>query len=354
MTHYKIGVLPGDGIGPEVVKAIIPLLQTAVDTTPSIDVEWLWLPIGLSAIQSTGSPILESTVDALTTCHGWILGPHDSVSYPPEFQNQVSPSSHLRIHFDLYANIRPARTLPHVQSLVDKMDLVIARENTEGFYADRNMHRGIGEFMPTPDVALVTGVFTRQAIERIAHTACRLAQGRTKHVTIVHKANVIKVAHGLLLETCREVAAQYANLKVDDYHIDAMAALLVRHPQEFDVIIATNMFGDILSDLTAELMGSLGLGSSLNAGDHHAMAQAVHGAAPDIAGQGIANPVGVLHSATMLFEWLSQRHGDEALSKLANRVNEAIEATLAAGVATPDLRGNATTAEFAQAIVQRL
>ena len=182
----------------------------------------------------------------------------------------------------------------------------MVRENTEGFYADRNMEQGNGELLVTPDVVISLRRITRLCCERIAHAACRLAMKRRKHLTIVHKANVLKIGDGMFLDICRE-AARVSGLAVDDILVDAMMAHVVRNPDRFDVIVATNMFGDILSDLTAELSGSLGLGGSLNVGDRYAMAQAAHGSAPDIAGQDVANPVSLILSTALLLGW----HGEK-------------------------------------------
>jgi 3-isopropylmalate dehydrogenase len=295
-----------------------------------------------------------STVERLGDCHGWIMGPHDSASYPKDLRGMLNPSGRLRIDFDLYANVRPARTFPGVKGVVSDADLIVVRENTEGFYPDRNMVQGIGEYMPAEGVVLSVGVFTQRAAQRIAHVAFRLAQRRQKYVSIVHKANVIRLGTGLFLETCREVALQYPHVRVDDYHIDAMAAHLVRRSPDFDIIVTTNMFGDILSDLAAELVGSLGLAGSLNAGDDHAMAQAAHGSAPDIAGQGIANPVGLMHSAVMLLDWMGNKYGDPHLTGVSQAIDSAIVGALSTGPLTPDLGGQADTESFTHAVIGRL
>ena len=281
-------------------------------------------------------------------------GLHDSASYPAAERERRNPSGELRHHFDLYANIRPARGWPGVPAWVLRADLIIVRENTEEFYPDRNMYSGAGEWMPTPDMALSVGVFTCRAARRIAEVACRLAQGRRQHLTIVHKANVIRLGTGLFLEECRAVAADYPALTVDDYHIDAMAAHLVRRADDFDVIVTTNMFGDILSDLTGELTGSLGLAPSLNAGDGRAMAQAAHGSAPDIAGHDRANPIGLLGSTTMLLRWLAEQHTDPHLEAVSAAIDNALARTLAGDTRTRDLGGEAGTQEFAEAGVAAL
>jgi len=221
------------------------------------------------------------------------------------------------------------------------------RENTEGFYADRSTYRGTGEFMPTKDVAIAMGIFTRPAIERIARQACELALRRGRHLTIVHKANVLRTTTGFFLEICREVAADYPQLDVDDFHIDAMTVHLVRHGADFDVLVTENMFGDILSDLTGELAGSLGIAPSINASYDRAMAQAAHGSAPDIAGRGLANPTAMIASGAMLLDWLG-------LSEAAGLVNQGLRATVAGGTRTADLGGTASTSEFAEAVIGAL
>jgi 3-isopropylmalate dehydrogenase len=352
--RYRLGVLPGDGIGPEVVAATLEVLEAARAAIPDLGFEWAPLPVGWAAIRSAGTALPEATVTALERCDAWLLGPHDSASYPASERAKLNPSGELRRRFDLYANVRPARAYRSLPGLSPRMDLVIVRENTEGFYADRNMYVGAGEFMPTPDVALAVGKITRPASERIARTAFTLARQRRRHVAVVHKANVLKLTTGLFLETARAVGREFPDVAVEDYHIDAVAAHLVRRGGDFDVILATNMFGDILSDLAAELAGSLGLAPSINAGRDRAMAQATHGSAPDIAGQGIANPVGMILSAAMLLRWLAGERTDPAAGRAADAVERAVEAALAGGARTPDLGGRARTAELTAAVVTHL
>ncbi|MFD4293881.1 isocitrate/isopropylmalate dehydrogenase family protein [Rhodococcus sp. NPDC058532] len=347
----RLGLLVGDGIGREIVPATRRTVDTAAGGAP---VEWVELPIGADAIASHGTPIPDETLDGLARLDGWILGPHDSAAYPEEFRGTLTPGGRIRKRFGLYANIRPARAFPGVRAAVPGMDLVIVRENSEGFYADRNMHTGSGEFMPTPDVALAVAVFTRRACERIAHTACALAAHRRGAVTVVHKANVLPLTTGLFRDVCLEVAAQYPGVRVDTEHVDAMAAHLVRRGADFDVVVTENMFGDILSDLAGELSGSLGTAPSLNASDSQAMAQAAHGAAPDIAGRNRANPTALMLSAAMLLDWLASRRADDGLARAAGRIRSAVADTLAAGVATADLGGLASTAEFTETVGARI
>jgi 3-isopropylmalate dehydrogenase len=351
---YRLGVLAGDGIGPEIVEATIRVLETAQGRDSRLRFEWVSLPIGWEAIKKTGVAMPASTVEALERCDAWIMGPHDSASYPAAEREKLNPSGTLRHRFDLYANIRPARAYPGLPAVSPKMDLVIVRENTEGFYTDRNMAWGVGEVLATPDVALALGKITRHASERIARTAFGLARQRRRKVAIVHKANVIRTAYGLFLEVCRGVAKEFPEVAVEDYHIDAMTAHLVRRGADFDVIVTTNMFGDILSDLTGELAGSLGMAPSINAGVGRAMAQASHGSAPDIAGRGIANPVGLILSAAMLLGWLGAERQDVAARQASQAIEQAVAATLAGGPRTPDLGGKATTKEFTEAILGHL
>ncbi|WP_433604444.1 isocitrate/isopropylmalate dehydrogenase family protein [Prescottella agglutinans] len=350
----RIGLLQGDGIGREIVPATRDVVDAAMAAVGLPEIDWVPLPIGFDAIPTYGTPTPEHTLVELAELDSWILGPHDSASYPEPFQMQLTPGGTIRKRFDLYANIRPARTLPGVRAVSPRMDLVIVRENTEGFYADRNMFAGSGEFMPTPDVAMAVGVVTRQACERIAHTAFELARRRRRRVTVVHKANVLSTTTGLFRDVCREVGQHYPDVVVDDEHVDAMAAFLVRRGEEYDVIVTENMFGDILSDLAGELSGSLGTAASINASGTKAMAQAAHGAAPDISGHNRANPTALILSAAMLLEWLGSTRHEAGLATAAARIRSAVERTVEAGVATADLGGLASTSEFTESVIARV
>ncbi|MBF6518158.1 isocitrate/isopropylmalate dehydrogenase family protein [Nocardia cyriacigeorgica] len=348
----RLGLIDGDGIGPEVVSAARAVVDEALAASGAVAVDWVRLPIGHRAIAEYGSALPQHTLDALAELDGWILGPHDNASYPPE--HRVAPGGAIRKHFGLYANIRPARAFPGVRAAAPDIDLVIVRENSEGFYADRNMFAGTGEFRPTEDVAMSVGVVTRRACELIAHEAMRLASTRRKRVTIVHKANVLPMTMGLFRDVCYEVAHQYPGVRVDDEHVDATAAHLVRAPGDFDVLVTENLFGDILSDLAAELSGSLGLAASLNCSADRAMAQAVHGAAPTLAGRNRANPAALQLSSAMLLHWLGIRRADPVLTQAAERIERAVATTLEAGIATADLGGLASTSEFTEQVSARV
>jgi 3-isopropylmalate dehydrogenase len=348
----RLGVLQGDGIGKEVIPATVQVLDAIRASTPEVQLDTIEVPIGWDAIQATGTPVPEETIATLADCDAWLLGPHDNQAYPEALRHTASPSGVLRKHFDLYANLRPSRAVPGVVALSAEIDVLVVRENTEGMYSDRNMAVGSGEFKPSPDVALTVGVFTRPAIERVIRAAFRAARGRRRHLTVVHKANVLKLTTGMYLSICEEIAPEFPDVTVDDFLVDAMASHLIRRPGAFDVVVCENLFGDVLSEVAAELAGGLGVAGSLNAGDRWAMAQATHGAAPDIAGQNIANPVAEMLSLAMLFDWLGQRDGIPEVAAAARRIERALESTLRDGVRTRDLGGDASTSEFGSEVAR--
>ena len=350
-TALHLASLQGDGIGPEIVPAAVRTVDAAVAAAGLAPVRWRDLPIGRGAIDEHGNAAPESTLEALEAVDGWLLGPHDSAAYPEPHRSALNPSGTIRKRFGLFANIRPAKAFAGANAVVPGMDLVIVRENTQGFYADRSTYAGTGEFMPTPDTAIAMCIVTRDAVERIARAAFTLARGRSKHVTIVHKANVLRLTTGLFRDVCREVAREFPDVAVDDFHIDAMAARLVRRADEFDVIVTENMFGDILSDLTGELAGSLGTAPAINASDTMAMAQAAHGSAPDIAGRGIANPTAMMLSSAMLLRWLADRRREGRITDAAERMEAGVAVAIRSGTLTADLGGTASTAAFTDAVV---
>ena len=351
----KLAVLAGDGIGPEITDATLMVLDAA-DRRFGLGLEKEHHPVGLAALEARGSTCPEGLLDACRRADGIVLGPLDQVAYPPKAQGGANASAELRVQLDLYANIRPSRSrpgLPHWGRTA--MDLLIVRENTEGFYADRSMHLGPGEFMPTPDMALSVRKVTAQASRRIAQSAFEAARRRRRKVTAVHKANVLKVTEGLFLREVRAVAERFADVQYEEQLVDSMAALLVRDAARFDVVVTTNMLGDILSDEAAELSGSLGLGAAINAGERHCMAQAQHGSAPDIAGRGIANPASLILSAAMLLEWLGARHSRDALAQASRAIERAVDRLLEKPeTRTRDLGGALGTKEFAALVAAGL
>jgi isocitrate/isopropylmalate dehydrogenase len=324
----KLAVLPGDGIGPEITEAALQVLQYAIRTL-SLDLTVDVHEVGLSALQRTGTTLPPAVLDACRKADGVMLGPVSTASYPPRDQGGVNASAALRIELDLFANVRPSRTragLPYWGRT--PMDLVIVRENTEGFYADRSMHLGTGELMPSADLALSIRKISAAASARIARAAFELAASRRRHVTAVHKANVLGITEGLFLREVRSVAGVYPHVDYDEQLVDSMAALLVRDASRFDVIVTTNMFGDILSDEAAELSGSLGLAGSINFGERHGMAQAQHGSAPDIQGQNKANPTSLVLSSAMLLDWLGRRHRQENFTAAARLIEQSVDMVL--------------------------
>lgn len=349
----KILLLPGDGIGPEVMTATERALS-ALDRKFGLDLAFETRDIGVPALEKHGSTVPDGLIDYARTVDAVILGPVDTAAYPPPDQGGINASATFRRELDLYANIRPSRTRPGVPAL-KQMDLVVVRENTEGFYADRTMFAGGGEFMPTPDLALAVRKITRRGSERVVRAACEIAMGRSKRLTIVNKRNVLKLSDGLFLDAARNVCADFPEVEVEEVLVDAMASLLVRNPGDYDVLVSTNMFGDILSNEAAELSGGLGLAPSINAGDDYAIAQASHGAAPDIAGQDSANPTALMVSAAMLLDWLGRRSGNNVLVEAAAATERAVDTLLSdSATQTRDLGGKLGTAAFGEAIANAI
>ncbi|MGH9437831.1 MAG: isocitrate/isopropylmalate dehydrogenase family protein [Terriglobia bacterium] len=347
-------VLPGDGIGPEITAATLAVLEEVNKRFP-LDLKFRSEEIGFASLERRGSTLPASVLEAVKHADGVILGPVSHLDYPPRARGGINVSGELRKVFDLYANIRPARSRQGLSFAGKEMDLVIVRENTEGFYSDRNMVEGSGEFMPTKDVALSLRKVTAFASNRIARTAFELAATRRKKVTAVHKANVLKLTEGVFLHEVREVAKEFPGVALEEIIVDAMAAHLIRNPARFDVIVTTNMFGDILSDEAAELSGSLGLAASLNAGSNCGVAQAQHGSAPGIAGQDKANPTSLIVSSAMLLGWLGQRHKNPAFIDAAASMEAAVDAALAnPATRTADVGGKLGTKAFAAAVVSHL
>ncbi|HEY6493369.1 MAG TPA: isocitrate/isopropylmalate family dehydrogenase [Trebonia sp.] len=311
--------------------------------------------VGFASLEREGTTLPQAVLDRIPQVDGVVLGPVSHYSYPPPAEGGINPSAALRTRFELFANLRPCRSREGLSILRSPMDLVIVRENTEGFYSDRNMFAGSGEFMPDPDSAFSLRKITAKGSERVARAAFELARRRRRKVTAVHKANVVKLSDGLFLREVRRVGADFPDVELDELIVDAAAARLVRTPDYFDVIVTTNMFGDILSDEAAELSGSLGLGGSLNQGADFAVAQAQHGSAPDIAGAGTANPTSLILSAAMLLEWQSRRTADEALGAAAADIERAVERVLSdPATRTRDIGGTLGTTEFSANIVVQL
>ncbi len=349
----KIVMIPGDGIGQETMSVCNDVLIT-ISEKLDLHLELFHEIAGHDSLKKHGSTVTEQLLATVKAADGLMLGPMATYDFKDETIGEINPSKFFRKTLDLYANIRPAKTYPKVPTRMNPFDLVVVRENTEGFYADRNVESGNSEILVTPDVGISLRRITRECCMRIAKSGFELAMTRKKHVTLVHKANVLKITDGLFLDCCAEVAKSYPDVTVDDHIVDAMMAHVVRNPERFDTIVTTNMFGDILSDLTSELSGSLGLGGSLNAGDHFAMGQAAHGSAPDIAGQDLANPFSMITSASMLLNWLGQKNQRPNYLQAAKLIELATEQAIDALEVTKDIGGQLGTKATGDCFVRRL
>ncbi|MGH6946586.1 MAG: isocitrate/isopropylmalate dehydrogenase family protein [Kiloniellales bacterium] len=350
----RILVLPCDGIGPEITAATLAVLEAA-GRSFGLELSFDHEEAGFSSLEKFGITLRAETLEKARSYDGIILGPQSHMDYPPPEKGGVNVSAGFRVKLDLFANVRPARSRPFLGRGVAGMDLVIMREATEGFYPDRNMYAGSGEFMPTPDIAMSLRKITAQACERIAHAAFELAMRRGKHVTAVHKANNFLLTDGLFLKQVRKVAAGFPAVRLDEIIVDAMAAHLVRDAARFDVIVTTNFYADILSDLASELSGGLGLAGSINANSQSGLvcAQAQHGSAPDIQGQNRANPTSLILSAAMMLRWLGERRSLPAFEAAGERIESAVDEVLAnPETRTADLGGTIGTETFGALVAE--
>lgn len=349
----KFIVLPCDGIGPEIVSASVRVLQAAAQRfglAMQLDDD----KVGFDSLREFGTTLRDDVLARARTYDGIILGTQSHADYPAPDKGGRNVSAGFRIGLDLYANVRPARTRPFLESNMKPgrtMDLVIMREATEGFYPDRNMTRGWGEVMPSPDMALSTRKITRHCSERIARRAFELAMTRRRKVTAIHKANSFHMTDGLFLEAVRHVAKEFPQVQLDDLLVDASTAHLVREPERFDVLVATNFYGDILSDLASELSGSLGLAGSMMASDEHCCAQAQHGSAPGIAGRDIANPTSMILSVAMMVRWVGDKQGHDGWRQVGDAMTAAVDKALEnPATRTRDIGGTVGCKAFAEAV----
>lgn len=331
----KVVLIPGDGIGKEISKSVQQILKTA-----GADIEWIPAEAGQEAFDKHGNPLPDETVDLIDKHKLVLKGPLTT----PVGSGFRSVNVSLRQKFDLYANIRPAKSLPGVDSHFTHVDLVTFRENTQGMY--------IGQERYLDDAkthAESLAVVTREASERIIRAAFDYAvnKGRER-VTLVHKANILKFTTGLFLDVGKEVSKEYPNVEFLDMIVDNCAMQMVMRPEQFDIIVTTNLFGDILSDLASGLVGGLGLTGSANMGEQHAMFEAVHGSAPDIVGRDIANPTALLFSGVMMLEHLEQHDAAHLIREAVNKV------LINKYVCTPDLGGRGTTKSYTEEICNQI
>lgn len=330
---HKITLIPGDGIGPEVTKPVVEVIKAA-----GVEVEWETHLAGAEALQRHGTTIPNELIDSFNRNRVALKGPVTT----PVGEGFASVNVELRQTFDLYANLRPIKNLPGVKARYQKVDLIVVRENTEGLYS------GI-EHEVVPGVVESLKIITDKASRRIAEFAFNFAQAHgRKKIAAVHKANIMKMSDGLFLRCAREVANRYPNVAFSDVIVDNACLQLVLDPLKFDVLLMENLYGDIVSDLAAGLVGGLGVVPGANLGDEHALFEAVHGSAPDIKGKNIANPTAILQAAVMMLNHLSEKTA-------ATRVDSALKKVLSTGdVLTPDLDGSATTQQFTEAIIREI
>lgn len=333
MDMHDVVLISGDGIGPEITESVTKILKTA-----GAEINWVQADAGMKAFEETGEPLPERTVELIEKHKVALKGPLAT----PVGKGFRSVNVSLRQHFNLYCNIRPAKTLPGVSSVFKDVDLITFRENTQGMYIGQERFVGGDE-----NHAETIAVVTRGASERIIRSAFEYAiKHDRKKITLVHKANILKYTTGMFLKVGYEVSKDYPQIEFQDMIVDNTAMQMVLNPHQFDIIVTTNLFGDILSDLASGLVGGLGVTGSANIGDHHAMFEAVHGSAPDIAGKGIANPTALLFSAVMML-----RYFDEIAiaKKIQNAVYKVIQDN---SVRTGDLGGNGNTVTYTNAICE--
>jgi 3-isopropylmalate dehydrogenase len=353
-AHLVLGALNGDDIGHEIVPAAVQVASAAAERH-GLTIDWRPMPVGRTALDSHGSTLPDGTLDTLARMDGFVLGPIGHRDYP-KVAGAINPHPIMRKHFNLFANVRPTRSYPDIGCFHDGVDLIIVRENNEGFQPDRNVVAGSGEFRPNDGLTISVRVISRIGSERVARVALNLARSRRKLLTLVHKNTVFKLGCGMFVEECYRAAKDFPDVTVNEVIVDTMAMRLVRDPQSFDVVVTTNMFGDILSDEAAGLVGGLGMAPGLCIGDgDFAMAQATHGSAPDIAGSGRANPYAMIESTRMLLDWLGRRRGIAPAVAAAHSMERAMVATLADPAArTGDIRGSGTTWTMTAAIVRAI
>ena len=336
---YKISLITGDGIGPELSDSAISVLSTINDKT-DVKFEITKLLAGDIALKEKGKALPDETLESIKNS--------DVCLKAPVGESAADVIVVLRRMLDLYANIRPAKSYPHMPALRDDIDMVIVRENTEDLYTGKEFSLG------NSSVAL--RIISEDASKRIAKYAFEAAKQRSgmKKVTCVHKSNVMRITDGMFAKACSDVAKEYSDITFEQMYVDACAMNLIRQPHQFDVVVTTNLFGDILSDESSQVVGGLGMAPAANIGDKFALFEPVHGAAFDIAGQNIANPSSFLLSIKMMFDWLGAKHNDSKCIEIGEKLESVIFGLVKDGIKTKDIGGDKTTTEFTKEITDRL
>ncbi|UCH38343.1 MAG: isocitrate/isopropylmalate dehydrogenase family protein [Candidatus Bathyarchaeota archaeon] len=337
---YKIVLMPGDGIGPELTATTLEVLH-AIQDQHNLSFRFINVDAGDACYARRGIALPSETVQAIETSDACLKGPVGETA--------ADVIVRLRLLFDLYANLRPLKSYPNAPSMRPDIDMLFVRENTEGVY--RGLELNIDE-----DTAVCLRVITRKGSERIARYAFKMAleRGKDLKVTAIHKSNVMRVTDGLFSKVCNEVAQDYPEISLQELYVDAAAMELIRSPHAFDVIVTTNMFGDILSDEAAMTVGGLGMAPGANIGDRYALFEPIHGSAPSLAGKQVANPTSMILAAKLMLEWLGSRHSDSALLKAAESLEDALTRTLLDKILTQDLGGTARTNEFGKAVAKNI
>ena len=345
----KIGILLGDDIGLEVVPETVKVIKAAASRS-GLAIEWHPLPIGKAGHEMEGNTLPPTTEVALWKLDGWIMGPIGHAAYPRNDPTWVMPP--VRKKFELFAAVRPSRSYPSVTSIHKDVDIVFVREISEGMLYSETVVAGAPEFRPNDDITVAMRVITRKGSNRVAREAFEIARTRPrKKVTAAHKEPVYRLACGMFAEECRKVAREYPDVKFEEAMIDTISMKLVMAPQQYDVVVTSNQFGDILTDIGAGLVGGLGLAPGLCVGERQAMAQATHGSAPDIAGRNIANPYAMIASGQMLLAFLGRKHSEPKATAAAGFMQAAIDKVVTqAKHLTKDLGGKASTQEMGDAI----
>ena len=349
----KIGVLLGDDIGLEVVPEAVKVMQAAAARV-GLEVQWQELPIGLRGHELHGHTMPQVTVDALEKTDGWITGPIGHNAYPRNDPTWIMPP--LRKRFELFASVKPVKSYPNLPSLHKNVDIVFLREVNEGMQTSGTVVAGSGEFRPNDEISIGMRVVTRKGANRVAREAFEIARTRARRkVTSVHKEPAYRLVCGMFAEECRKVAKEFPDCELNEVLVDGFAMKLVMNPQQFDVVVTTNQFGDILTDEGAGIVGGLGLAPGLCVGANQAMAQATHGSAPDIAGKNIADPYAMIMSGKMLLEWLGRKRSEPKALEAARLMDQAMDKVIAqAQHLTADLGGKASTTQMGDAVVQAL
>ena len=345
----KIGILFGDDIGLEVVPECIKVMRASASRA-GLAVDWRPLPIGKRGHEEHGNTLPAVTEEALRELDGWVMGPIGHAAYPRGDPTWVMPP--VRKKFELFAAVRPSRSYASLASVHKDVDIVFVRELTEGMLYSETVVAGAPEFRPNDEITIATRVITRKGSSRVAREAFEIARTRArKKVTAAHKEPVYRLACGMFAEECRKMAREYPDVKFEEAMIDTISMKLVMTPQQYDVVVTTNQFGDILTDIGAGLVGGLGLAPGLCVGERQAMAQATHGSAPDIAGRNIANPYAMIMSGQMLLAWLGRRHNEPRATEAAQRIQNAMTSLFQeARHLTRDLGGSASTQQMGDAI----